>query len=105
ENIEDNASNSTRFLVIAKDKSSTGNKCSIAFKTAHKAGALFRVLRIFSEANINLTRIESRPIRNDPGNYAFLLDFEGSDKDNKIINALEKVKDETVMLNILGCYK
>lgn len=105
ENIEDNASNSTRFLVIARDKSSTGGKCSIAFKTAHKAGALFGVLKIFSDENINLTRIESRPIRNDPGKYAFLLDFEGSDKEGKIISALEKVKKETIMLNILGCYK
>lgn len=105
EDIEDNKQNTTRFLVLAKKGVDGGNKCSMIFSTLHKAGALFRVLRAFSDAGINLTRIESMPIIDDPGNYAFLLDFQGSDKDKKVIDTLEKVKQETEMFKFLGCYK
>jgi len=106
ENIEDHESNSTRFLVLARDVGKArGDKCSIVFQTAHKAGALFSVLKYFSDAGVNLTRIESRPIRNDPGKYAFLLDFKGSDEDKKVAEMLGNVKKETVMFKLLGCYK
>lgn len=106
ENIEDHEFNSTRFLVLSREKAAgKGDKCSIVFQTAHKAGALFSVLKCFSEAGVNLTRIESRPIRNDPGKYAFLLDFKGSDGDRKIAEMLEKVRKETTMFRLLGCYK
>jgi len=106
ENIEDHPSNFTRFVILAKvETKEKGNKCSIIFSTRHKAGALFKVLKIFADAGINLTRIESRPIRNDPGNYAFFLDFQGSNEDSKIIEVLKKVEEETVMFKFLGCYK
>jgi len=106
ENIEDNGSNSTRFLLLSREESKEdGNKCSIIFSTEHKAGSLFAVLKIFSDAGLNLTRIESRPIKNDPGKYAFLLDFQGSSRDQKVIDVLEKVKRETVIFKFLGCYK
>lgn len=106
ENIEDHESNYTRFVVLSKHRSGEkGDKCSIIFSTAHKAGALYSVLKIFSDAGINLTRIESRPIRKDPGKYAFLLDFLGSDSDAKVADVLEKVKKETPMYKFLGCYK
>lgn len=106
ENIEDHESNSTRFVVLARENGvKDGNKCSLVFSTAHKAGALFSILKIFSEAGINLTRIESRPIRKDPGKFAFLLDFQGSDKDKEVSEALEKMKKETDMFKFLGCYK
>jgi len=105
EGIEDNETNSTRFLILSnKESNEAGNKCSVIFSTEHKAGALFAVLKIFSDAGLNLTRIESRPIRNDPGKYAFLLDFQGSDRDQKVISALEKAKKETVIFKFLGCY-
>ncbi|HQT44523.1 MAG TPA: prephenate dehydratase, partial [Candidatus Micrarchaeota archaeon] len=105
ENIEDHDSNSTRFLVLAKKKSEKkGNKCSIIFSTTHKAGSLFGVLKIFSDAGINLTRIESRPIRDETKKFAFLLDFTGSDSDPKIAAVLEKVKENAPMYKFLGCY-
>jgi prephenate dehydratase len=53
---------------------------------------------------VNLTRIESRPIAKDPGKFGFLLDFQGSDEDGKIIDVMAKVKEETTMLKFLGCY-
>jgi prephenate dehydratase/chorismate mutase/prephenate dehydratase len=106
ENVEDHDANYTRFVVLSKEPASEeGNKCSVIFSTAHKAGALFNVLKVFSDAEINLTRIESRPIRKDPGKFAFLLDFQGSDRDEKVKTALEKMKEETEMFNFLGCYK
>jgi prephenate dehydratase/chorismate mutase len=106
ENIEDHESNSTRFLVLSREKSPVaGNKCSIMFSTAHKAGALFSVLKIFSEYQVNLTRIESRPIRGEQRKYAFLLDFLGSDLEQKIGWALSAVEKEAAAYKFLGCYK
>ncbi|HLD36687.1 MAG TPA: prephenate dehydratase [Planctomycetota bacterium] len=106
EEIEDDKSNFTRFLILAKESNKEpGNKCSIVFSTRHEAGTLFAVLKIFSDAGINLTRIESRPIRTDPGKYAFFLDFQGSEHDDKVTKALESVKQKTVMFKFLGCYK
>lgn len=106
ENIEDYKSNTTRFIIIAKKlNTEDGDKCSTIFSTKHKEGALFNVLKIFAENKINLTRIESRPIRENQGEYAFFLDFKGSDKDEKVKRVLEEVKKETTMFKFLGCYK
>lgn len=106
EGIEDNESNITRFLILAREESRKEcNKCSIIFSTPHSAGTLFRVLKIFAEADINLTRIESVPIISESIEYAFFLDFKGSNRDRRVIEAFEKVKDATTMFKFLGCYK
>ena len=106
ENIQDHHSNFTRFLILAREEQKkSGNKCSIIFSTPHKAGTLFAVLKIFAEAGINLTRIESLPYRNDPGNYVFFLDFQSDDIQNDAEKVLEKVRKKTVMVKYLGCYK
>ncbi len=103
-NIEDSKANKTRFVVLSKDREGVeGNKCSIIFTTEHKAGTLFRVLELFAKANINLTRIESMP--KQLLNYAFFLDFMGSDKDEKIQKVLKEVEQNTAELKFLGCYK
>jgi len=104
ENVQDLERNVTRFLVLAKEKNKyRGNKCSISFCTEHKAGALFSALEVFAKRNINLTRIESIP--NEPGNYAFFLDFEGSNTENRVVEALEEVKRMTTDFKLMGCYK
>ncbi len=106
QNIEDHASNTTRFVVISREKAKQqGGKCSIAFSTLHRAGALFSVLKSFSELGINLTRIESRPIRQEPGKFAFLLDFQGSESGDEVQKALQEVEKQTEWLKFLGCYK
>jgi prephenate dehydratase/chorismate mutase len=106
ENIEDHSSNSTRFVVISnKTNSNGGNKCSLVFATEHRAGKLFNILKLFADAEINLTRIESRPLRSEPGNYAFLLDFQGSDKDENVIKLLETVRQKTILYKFLGSYE
>lgn len=104
EDIEDLDRNLTRFIVLSREKNSEdGDKCSIIFSTEHKAGTLFRVLEVFAKKNINLTRIESIP--DEPGNYAFFLDFAGSNKDKKVVEALDEVKEITRSFRLMGCYK
>jgi len=104
EGIEDLDRNMTRFLVLSKEENrEEGDKCSVIFSTEHKAGTLFRVLEVFARENINLTRIESIP--NEPGNYAFFLDFIGSNKEDKVIRALDTVKEITTSFKMMGSYK
>ncbi len=103
-NIEDSDANKTRFFILSKDKKEKqGNKCSIIFSTEHKAGTLFKVLELFAKGNINLTRIESMP--KQLLNYAFFLDFMGSDKDEKVQQVLKKVEEHSKDMRFLGCYK
>jgi prephenate dehydratase/chorismate mutase/prephenate dehydratase len=105
EEIEDHEENQTRFLLISREASDEqGTKCSIIFSAAHKAGSLFEILRVFAESRVNLTRIESMPNREDPGNYYFFVDFEGDIHDEKIQQVLEDVQKNTMMYKFLGCY-
>jgi prephenate dehydratase/chorismate mutase len=105
EGVDDGPPSSTRFLMLAREPLTTaGGKCSIVFATAHQAGKLFDVLRLFAEADINLTRIASTPRRGDPGNYTFFLDFEGSPREKKVAGVLRALKDRTVELKFLGSY-
>ena len=105
ENIEDENSNTTRFVVLSKKPATTkGEKCTISFSTAHKPGALLNILKLFSDAGVNLTRIESKPAPKSPGNYLFLVDFAGSTQDAKIQQSLELVEKETSKFKLLGCY-
>jgi prephenate dehydratase/chorismate mutase/prephenate dehydratase len=106
ENIEDNDSNRTRFVILSREASpGNGDKCSIIFSVTHRPGGLFSVLRILSDARINMTRIESRPLRNDPGSYAFFVDLEGSDRDEMVQEALEAIQKASTSYKFLGCYE
>jgi prephenate dehydratase len=94
EGIEDGPSNSTRFLLLSREPHpDNGDKTSTIFAVPHEAGRLYAVLKLFADAEINLTRIASMPLRSDPGNYSFFLDFEGSDKDAKVAEVLKKMED------------
>jgi prephenate dehydratase len=105
EGIEDGPSNSTRFLLLSKEPcADKGDKTSVIFAVAHEAGELFGVLKLFAEAKINLTRISSMPLRSDPSNYSFFLDFEGSQGDAKVAEVLEKMETMTISLKNLGSY-
>jgi len=103
--IEDNESNITRFLILGKEPYQEGNKCSLVFTAPHKAGALFNVLKVFAEAGINLTRIESVPMISKEIHYAFFTDFQGSDRDPNVQEVLEKVQKQALTYKFLGCYK
>ncbi|NOZ01839.1 MAG: bifunctional chorismate mutase/prephenate dehydratase [Deltaproteobacteria bacterium] len=105
ENIEDHTDNVTRFQVIAREPCrEAGDKCSIVFSTEHRAGALFDVMKAFADHELNLTRVESVPLGGTPGNYVFFLDFEGSDQDEVVQQALDEVRPNTTMFRFLGCY-
>lgn len=103
--IEDGSSNSTRFLLLSREPyPDAGDKTSIIFAVPHEAGKLYDALRLFAEAGINLTRIASMPLRSDPSNYSFFLDFEGSHHDESIAGVLEEVKKRTIGMKLLGSY-
>ncbi len=105
ESIEDHTSNSTRFVILARETSPfEGNKCSVVFSIQHRPGELFAILKILSDAELNMTRIESRPLRGDPGGYAFFMDFEGSDRDPKVTAALNAIMTRTKTFKLIGCY-
>jgi prephenate dehydratase/chorismate mutase len=105
EGIEDGPANSTRFLLLSTEPHlGASEKTSIIFATAHEAGRLYGVLQLFAEAHINLTRIASMPLRSDPGNYCFFLDFEGSEKDEKVAAVLEQAGKLTTSMKYLGSY-
>lgn len=106
EHVEDHSDNVTRFLAISgKPGTEPGDKCSIVFSTAHKAGSLFGILEAFARGGINLTRIESVPMGGRPGNYVFFLDFLGNDRDEQVQKVLENVREKTSRFRFLGCYK
>ena len=105
EGIEDGPSNSTRFLLLSREPyPGQGDKTSIIFAVAHEAGQLYGVLKLFADAKINLTRISSMPLRSDPSNYSFFLDFEGSQKDQNVVEVLAAVQKMTISLKNLGSY-
>lgn len=103
--IADSNLNSTRFIMISREASrQEGDRCSVVFATKHEAGRLFAILRHFADSGINLTRIASAPRRQEPGNYNFFCDFEGSDRDAKVQEILARITEEAVHFNFLGCY-
>lgn len=105
EGIEDGPANTTRFLLLSRAAAGRGgDKTSLIFATPHEAGRLYAVLRLFAESRINLTRIASMPLRSDPGNYSFFLDFIGSDTDEKVAEVLRRLAGLTISLKILGSY-
>ncbi|MFI4911007.1 MAG: prephenate dehydratase [Sedimentisphaeraceae bacterium JB056] len=106
ENIEDNVSNTTRFLILSKkDTPRTGDdKTMLMFTTAHKPGSLFEVLSIFDKYDINLTRIESRPNSTRTWEYHFFVELAGHRTDESIKKAVAKLRDKTLQVSILGSY-
>lgn len=106
ENIANNLNNYTRFMILSKKESAiTGNdKTSIIFSIKHEPGSLYRIIENFHKNNVNLTKIESRPTRSNTWEYNFYVDFEGHQKDSKISEMLEKIKQDTLFLKVLGSY-
>lgn len=104
--IQDRAENATRFVVIsAKDAPATGaDKTSIAFSVRDGKGALRKILSVFEESNINLTRITSRPTQRARWEYVFLVDLEGHQSEPHVQKALARVKRMSAFAKILGSY-
>lgn len=104
--IEDNPTNTTRFLVIGRGEgTSTGDdKTSIIFATPDFPGALHRALESFAKRKINLAKIESHPVKERMWAYLFFVDMIGHIRDRAVKNCIEELKDKTIYLKILGSY-
>ena len=105
--VQDSAYNKTRFVVLGEsDCEATGrDKTSIAFAVSHdRAGTLVEVLHEFSDRSINLTKIESRPSREELGVYIFLIDMEGHRTDELVAEALAAVQTKASFYRALGSY-
>ncbi len=105
-NIEDDSTNTTRFLIIgATEVPATGDdKTSILFSTPNKPGALFHTLAVFDHYQISMMKIESRPSRQEMWDYLFFVDIEGHKDEAQVSNALSDLRNHTSMLKILGSY-
>jgi chorismate mutase/prephenate dehydratase len=104
--IQDFAHNATRFFVIAHhDAAATGkDRTSIVFSIKDRVGALSSILTPFARSRINLTKIESRPIKKKAWDYYFFLDIEGHREDPKIRKALLRLEGMCKFMKILGSY-
>ncbi len=105
-NIEDQANNITRFLVIGahSPKPSGDDKTSIVFSVKDEVGVLHRMLDPFAKNRINLTKIESRPLKQKPWEYLFFLDLEGHIEEPRIQKAIKKLEKICLFIKILGSY-
>src|SRR5262249_20352017 len=102
--IEDNPHNATRFLVIGRQPASaTGHdKTSILFAMRNEPGVLYRILEPLARADINLSKIESRPAKSRPWQYVMFVDFEGHRSTSVVPAALEELQARTLFLRVLG---
>jgi len=109
ENIEDNAENFTRFVLLLppeeaqRYRSKEAKKMSLAMRLAHKPGALLASLQPFSRHGVNLLKIESRPIHGKPFEYQFYIDVEAEQRE-QLEKALKEVRGATSELRVLGLY-
>jgi len=106
-NIEDEPDNTTRFIVIGPACSvpaSGVDKTSLLVSTGNNPGALYRLLKPFSDFDISMTRIESRPSRALRWDYVFFIDIDGHIDDPRVADAIETMRNNAAMLKILGSY-
>jgi chorismate mutase/prephenate dehydratase len=106
ERIEDNPNNFTRFLVIGKNTPdpSGRDKTSIMFSIKDQPGILYRMLEPFSKRGINLSKIESRPLKKKAWEYIFFLDMNGHIRDENVRDAVEELREYCQFLKVLGSY-
>jgi len=106
EGIEDSDVNYTRFLVLGQDIAprSGNDKTSIIFGVEHEPGSLYRALSVLSRRGINLTKIESRPVKDIPWQYNFYVDFLGHMRDKRCREAIGDLREHSTFVKILGSY-
>lgn len=104
--VNDEENNSTRFIVITNQKIflPDADKISICFEVPHESGSLYHILSHFIYNDLNMTKIESRPVEGKTWEYRFFIDFEGNLADSAVKNAIRGLREETRTLKILGNY-
>ena len=104
--VNHSGTNSTRFIIVTNQKIFRKNakKVSICFEVPHESGSLYHMLSHFIYNNLNMTKIESRPIEGRNWEYRFFIDFEGNLADSAVKNALRGLRDEARNMKILGNY-
>ncbi|SNB44848.1 prephenate dehydratase [Geobacter sp. DSM 9736] len=106
ERIEDQVNNFTRFLVIGKKlaEGSGDDKTSLMFSVKDEVGILYRMLEPFAKRGINLSKIESRPLKKKAWEYIFYLDLMGHISEPKVAEAVQELKDCCQFVKLLGSY-
>lgn len=106
EKINHNENNATRFIVVTNQKIFLKNagKISICFEGAHESGSLYHLLSHFIYNDLNMIKIESRPVEGRNWEYCFFVDFEGNLADGAVKNAIRGLREEARSLKILGNY-
>ncbi|GAC1434020.1 MAG: prephenate dehydratase [Thermoanaerobaculia bacterium] len=108
--IEDHRENYTRFLLLSKPdeeialESRGAPKTSLFFRTSNKPGALFRALAAFALRDVNLSKIESRPIIGRPWEYSFYVDIGGDSNDANVVRAIDHLREMCEVVRVLGSY-
>jgi prephenate dehydratase len=108
--IEDDQQNFTRFLLLARagevgEPPAEADKTSIVFALEHRTGALFRAMAVFALRELDLSKIQSRPLVGRPWEYSFYLDFSGNLAEQRVQKALAHLNEFALNLKVLGCYK
>ena len=106
DNINDEKNNSTRFIVITNQKVflKDATKISICLELPHESSSLYHLLSHFAYNDLNMTKIESRPMEGKSWEYRFFIDFEGNLADPAVKNAIRGLREESRNLRILGNY-
>lgn len=107
ENINNQSENSTRFIVISKELEldESCDKVSVVFSLEHKAGTLYKLLRHFAENDINMMKIESRPMEKGTWKYFLYVDFEGNLESEKVAKALKLIEQSSAYFKLIGGYR
>lgn len=106
EGINDEPNNSTRFIVVTNQKVflKEASKISICFEVPHESGSLYHLLSHFIYNDLNMSKIESRPVEGKNWEYRFFVDFEGNLGEPAVKNAIRGLREEARNLKILGNY-
>lgn len=106
EHLEDSSENYTRFLLLkpAANEIARGDKLSLVIELPHQPGALHHALEPFARRDIDLLKIEGRPVKGRPWEYCFYLDLRGSSNDPEVIAALSELREQRFEIRILGSY-
>ena len=98
--------NSTRFIIVSNQRifEKDAKKISICFELPHHSGSLYNILSHFIYNNLNMSKIESRPLPGRNWEYRFFVDFEGNLNDSAVKNAIRGITEEAANMKILGNY-